>query len=401
MRYLRPFRQYRSPIPAANLRGGGTIPPVTKPLDIIVALSGGVDSAVAALRLVEAGHRVSALHMTNWEDDAGYCNAAEDFQDARRICQQLDIQLHRVNFSREYKRNVFAHFLTELEAGRTPNPDILCNREIKFGVFREHAHRLGADWIATGHYARIRHDPARLLRGVDDNKDQTYFLHRVAADQLDNVLFPVGELTKAEVREDARRMGLAVADKRDSTGICFIGERPFDAFLGEYLQGKPGPMATPEGTVVGEHRGLAFYTIGQRQGLGLGGDRDGTGEPWYVAAKDVPANTLVVVQGRRHPALFAGTLAAQDAAWIGPPPADGTPIEARIRHRQPLQGCRVHQSSGGELLVTFDEPQRAVTPGQAIVFYSGELCLGGATIVQAVGNGDEAPATPLGRAASR
>ena len=353
-------------------------------LDIMVALSGGVDSAVAALRLKQAGHRVQALHMTNWEDDDGYCNAAEDFQDARKICQQLDIPLHRVNFSRDYRQKVFTHFLREIAAGRTPNPDILCNREIKFGVFREHARRLGVDWIATGHYARLRGtDPIELLKGVDDNKDQTYFLHRVRSEQLDRVLFPVGELTKTQVRAAARNMGLPVAAKRDSTGICFIGERPFDAFLGRYVEGKPGPMLAADGRVLGEHKGLPFYTIGQRHGLGLGGDANGSGEPWYVAAKQVHDNTLVVVQGAQHPALFAPRLLARDAAWINGPPArlaTGIRLEARIRHRQPVQACTVSARADDTVSVAFDRPQRAITPGQAIVFYQGDVCLGGADI---------------------
>ncbi len=353
-------------------------------LDIMVALSGGVDSAVAALRLKQAGHRVQALHMTNWEDDDGYCNAAEDFQDARRVCQQLDIPLHRVNFSRDYQQKVFSHFLSEIAAGKTPNPDILCNREIKFGVFRQHARRLGVPWMATGHYARLRQaNPVQLLKGVDDDKVQTDFLHRVSAAQLEQVLFPVGELTKAQVRESAREMGLSVAGKRDSTGICFIGERPFDAFLGRYIQGQPGPMLTCEGRTVGEHKGLPFYTIGQRQGLGLGGDAAGSGEPWYVAAKDMAANTLVVVQGAQHPTLFAPGLLAGDLAWVNAPPEQldrGLRLDARIRHRQKVQGCTVTAAVDDKIMVMFDEPQRAITPGQAIVFYQGEVCLGGGSI---------------------
>ena len=357
-------------------------------LDIMVALSGGVDSAVAALRLKQAGHRVQALHMTNWEDDDGYCNAAEDFQDARRVCQQLDIPLHRVNFSRDYQQKVFSHFLSEIVAGRTPNPDILCNREIKFGVFRQHAQRLGTPWMATGHYARLRPgNPIQLLKGVDENKDQTYFLHRVSAEQLNHVLFPVGELTKAEVRESAREMGLSVAAKRDSTGICFIGERPFDDFLGRYVQGEPGPMLTSEGRLVGEHKGLPFYTIGQRHGLGLGGDASGSGEPWYVAAKHIATNTLRVVQGSQHPALFAPGLLASNLAWIGPPPDDldtGVQLEARIRHRQQVQQCLVTATAKNSVQVTFDRLQRAIAPGQAVVFYQGDTCLGGGSIDAAI-----------------
>ena len=336
---------------------------MTDSLNVMVALSGGVDSAVAALRLVDGGHRVQALHMTNWEDDDGYCNAAEDYQDARKVCQRLGITLHRVNFSREYRDRVFAHFLAEIEAGRTPSPDILCNREIKFGVFQAHAQRLGAEWIATGHYARLdRRQGVELLSAVDANKDQTYFLHRVTAAQLDKALFPLGELTKPEVRALARKMELPVADKRDSTGICFIGERPFDEFLRQHVQGVPGPMRNPEGRLLGEHRGLPFYTLGQRQGLGLGGDAEGSGEPWYVVGKDMSTNTLTVAQGKNHPALFAPSLVATDAAWVNTcavgfgsrcqaaspyPPPSATPVLLGCRRGPRLHSRRVRTAPKG------------------------------------------------------
>jgi tRNA-specific 2-thiouridylase len=328
--------------------------------------------------------------MKNWEEDDrfGSCPAEQDVADAAAVCEKLGLKLHTRNFAAEYWDNVFEHFLDEYRAGRTPNPDILCNREIKFGVFRDYAQRLGSDWIATGHYARLRRDNGlALLKGVDANKDQTYFLHRVDASQLGNVLFPVGELTKDEVRDSARQIGLSVANKRDSTGICFIGERPFDEFLSQYVEGIPGPMRTPEGRTVGEHRGLAFYTLGQRQGLGLGGDAQGSGEPWYVVGKDMQSNTLTVAQGKDHPALLANGLTALDRAWVTSRPAGlatGVRLEARIRHRQRVQSCVVTASGEDQLAVVFDAPQRAVTPGQAIVFYDGDICIGGATIAASI-----------------
>ncbi len=286
---------------------------------VIVGLSGGVDSAVAALLLKQAGHDVQGLFMSNWEEDEeGYCTAAEDFQDARRVCDEIGIPLHQVSFAREYRDRVFQHFLDEYSAGRTPNPDILCNREIKFGVCFDYAFRLGAERFATGHYARIDTgpDPVRLLRGLDPGKDQSYFLHAVGAEALGRSLFPIGALHKPEVRRIAREHGLPVSAKKDSTGICFIGERPFRRFLEDYLPAQPGRIETPEGDLLGEHHGLMFYTLGQRAGLGLGGRRGHAESPWYVAAKDLARNVLVVVQGHDHPLLMSTWLDTEPVAWV-------------------------------------------------------------------------------------
>jgi len=353
---------------------------------VILGLSGGVDSAVAALLLRQQGAEVHALHMTNWEDDDGYCTVADDLQDARRVCEQLEIPLHHVNFTRQYRDRVFSHFLDEYRAGRTPNPDVLCNREIKFGVFREYAKRLGGECIATGHYARTRlvDGEAQLLKARDESKDQSYFLNAVSSDALAGTLFPLGDLLKTEVRAIARDHALPVFDKQDSTGICFIGERPFREFLSTYLPANPGPMQTPEGRMVGEHHGLMYYTIGQRQGLGVGGRRDSGDEPWYVAAKDLESNVLIVVQGE-HPLLFSDALEACDASWIGKPPAaieagQAFRCKVKIRYRQPDQDCEVTAIGNGRLQVCFDASQRAVAPGQFTVFYAGERCLGGAVI---------------------
>jgi tRNA-uridine 2-sulfurtransferase len=353
---------------------------------VIAGLSGGVDSAVAALLLKESGADVHALHMTNWEDDDGYCTAAGDLQDARRTCEQLGIPLHHVRFAREYRERVFEHFLTEYRAGRTPNPDVLCNREIKFGVFRQYARRLGGSLLATGHYARtvFADGRAQLYKASDATKDQSYFLHAVSSEALAETVFPLGTLQKADVRAIARDHGLEVAGKKDSTGICFIGERPFRDFLATWLPARPGPMRTPEGRHVGEHVGLMFYTIGQRQGLGIGGRKDSDETPWYVAEKILASNTLVVVQGE-HPLLYSDELAAGDAHWIGPKPAaliaGGTlRCKVKVRYRQPDQDCSVRAGSHGKLLVTFDAAQRAVAPGQYAVFYQGDRCLGGAVI---------------------
>jgi tRNA-uridine 2-sulfurtransferase len=350
----------------------------------LVALSGGVDSAVAALLLMDAGHRVEALFMSNWEDDeTGYCTSAADYQDARRVCGELGIPLHRANFAAEYRDRVFAHFLEELKSGRTPNPDVLCNREIKFGSGLAHALRLGADLYATGHYARIASGP-RLLRGVDPQKDQSYFLHEVGARELARCIFPVGALPKSEVRRIARERGLPVYDKRDSTGICFIGERPFGEFIGRYLAGEPGPIESPDGVIVGRHRGLERYTLGQRSGLGIGGRQDAGDAPWYVAAKNPARNALIVVQGADHPALFSAGLRAASARWIaGEPPAAEFECTAKVRYRQSDVACRV-TVHGGELDVDFDVAVRGAAPGQYAVFYSGEECLGGAAIMSLV-----------------
>ena len=351
---------------------------------VILGLSGGVDSAVAAIRLQEAGADVHALHMTNWEDDDGYCTAARDLQDARRICEQLDIPLHHVNFARQYRDRVFAYFLDEYRAGRTPNPDVLCNREIKFGVFRDYAKRLGGDLLATGHYARTGtvDGHGALFKGVDPNKDQSYFLHAVSAEALAETVFPLGDMLKPDVREIARKHGLDVFDKKDSTGICFIGERPFREFLSTYLPANPGLMKTPEGESIGEHQGLMYYTLGQRQGLGIGGHRDRSEEPWYVVGKDLAENVLVVAQGE-HEMLFSTALTAANASWIGQPPAglqDGLRCSAKVRYRQSDQDCTVDPPSDGRLRVRFDARQRGVAPGQFVVFYDESLCLGGAVI---------------------
>jgi tRNA-specific 2-thiouridylase len=353
---------------------------------VILGLSGGVDSAVAAILLKQQGADLHALHMTNWEDDDGYCTAAEDLQDARQVCEQLGIPLHHVNFAREYRDRVFSYFLDEYKAGRTPNPDVLCNREIKFGVFRDYAKRLGGEFLATGHYARTRMvgGEARLLKAADQAKDQSYFLHAVSEEALAETMFPLGDLRKVEVRAIARDNALPVSDKKDSTGICFIGERPFREFLSTYLPANPGSMQTPDGKIVGEHSGLMYYTIGQRQGLGVGGRRDSGDEPWYVAGKDLDSNVLIVVQGE-HPLLFSDSLDATDASWIGEPPkeiANGNPLQCmvKVRYRQPDQACEIAPTSEGHLLVNFEESQRAVAPGQFAVFYDRDRCLGGAVI---------------------
>ena len=355
---------------------------------VILGLSGGVDSAVTAILLQEAGAKVEALHMTNWEDDDGYCTAADDLQDARRVCDRLRIPLHHVNFAEQYRERVFKYFLDEYRAGRTPNPDVLCNREIKFGVFREYAKRLGGDLLATGHYARTAAigGEIALLKGADPDKDQSYFLHAVSADALAETVFPLGELQKADVRRIAKEHGLTVHDKKDSTGICFIGERPFREFLSTYLPANPGPIRTVSGREVGTHCGLMYYTLGQRQGLGIGGRRDASDDPWYVVDKDIAGNALLVDQGD-SPLLLSDSLVATHATWIGSPPAglaDGLPCNAKIRYRQADQACSVqrildHGVDNG-LKVRFEAPQRAVAPGQFAVFYASDQCLGGATI---------------------
>lgn len=353
---------------------------------VILGLSGGVDSAVAAVLLKEAGAEVQALHMTNWEDEDGYCSAAEDLQDARSVCEQLDIPLHHVNFAKQYRDRVFQYFLDEYAAGRTPNPDVLCNREIKFGVFREHAKRLGGELLATGHYARtsLVDGQTRLLKAVDHNKDQSYFLHAVSAEALSETVFPLGDITKDAVRRIARDHGLAVHDKRDSTGICFIGERPFREFLSTYLPANPGPIRTPDGTEVGRHHGLMYYTLGQRQGLGIGGRRDAGDAPWYVVDKLGAENALIVAQGDSD-LLLSDALTATEPGWINGPPdglETGLRCMAKVRYRQPDQPCVVTLGPGDALTVAFDEAQRAVAPGQYAVFYVGDDCLGGAVIDQ-------------------
>jgi tRNA-specific 2-thiouridylase len=348
---------------------------------VVIALSGGVDSAVAAALLQDAGHEVEALFMSNWaEDDDGYCTAAADFQDARRVCAQLGIPLHRASFADEYRDRVFAPFLAELKAGRTPNPDVLCNSEVKFGVAFDYARRLGAERLATGHYARIG-EAGRLLRALDRGKDQSYFLHALDASRLAACLFPVGELQKSEVRRIARERGLPVAAKRDSTGICFIGERPFGDFIGRWLPEQPGPIETAEGRAIGRHRGLARYTLGQRSGLGIGGLAGAGDAPWFVAGKDLARNALVVVQGADHPALRCARVFGAAPHWVrGRAPASEFECTAKLRYRQADAACRVAVAEG-RVEVHFAEPVSGAAPGQYVVFYDGEECLGGAAIM--------------------
>lgn len=349
---------------------------------VIVGMSGGVDSSVAAWQLLQQDYDVQGLFMSNWdEDEDGYCTAAEDFQDARKVCDQLGIPLHKVSFAGEYRERVFEYFLAEYRAGRTPNPDVLCNREIKFGVCFDYARRLGAEWVATGHYARVQHDPVRLLRAVDPNKDQSYFLHAMPAEALARTLFPIGGMQKTDVRAQARKLLLPVFDKKDSTGICFIGERPFAEFLERYLPAQPGAIETLEGKKVGSHRGLMYYTLGQRQGLQIGGRADAGDEPWYVADKDLGRNVLVVVQGHDHPALLRRELRAAQLTWVaGAPPSADFRCTAKVRYRQADQAAEVRCLADGTCEVRFDEPQRAVTPGQYVVFYQDAVCLGGGVI---------------------
>jgi len=352
---------------------------------IVVDMSGGVDSSVAALLLKRAGYDVVGLFMKNWEDDDDdeYCSTRQDLIDAAAAADVIGVELEAVNFSAEYKDRVFAEFLREYSAGRTPNPDVLCNAEIKFRAFLDHAMSLGAARIATGHYARLRAAGSRveLLRAADRGKDQSYFLHRLTQEQLARVAFPVGELKKAEVRRIAREAGLPNHAKKDSTGICFIGERPFREFLNRYLPRVPGPMRTPEGRAVGEHIGLAFYTIGQRKGVGIGGLRGSSGEAWYVAGKDLARNELIVVQGHDHALLLRDKLSAADLAWVsGEAPDPGLSYGAKTRYRQADAPCRVAGVSAQALEVEFDAPQWAVTPGQSVVLYRDEICLGGGVI---------------------
>ncbi len=352
---------------------------------VIVGMSGGVDSSVSAALLLEQGYQVEGLFMKNWDEDDGtdYCTAMDDLADAQAVSDKLGIKLHTANFAAEYWDNVFEHFLEEYEAGRTPNPDILCNREIKFKAFLDYALALGADLIATGHYVRRaeRDGQTLLLRGLDGNKDQSYFLHAVAAEQIARTLFPVGELEKPEVRRIAERYELATARKKDSTGICFIGERRFSDFLKQYLPAQPGDIQTIDGEVIGRHHGLMYHTIGQRQGLGIGGLQGAGDEPWYVLKKDLSNNILVVGQGNNHPWLFASALTCSNIYWVNQSPATTQPVRltAKVRYRQPDQSCVLESTPEGYRIV-FDEPQRAVTPGQSVVLYQDDICLGGGVI---------------------
>jgi tRNA-specific 2-thiouridylase len=369
---------------------------------IVVGLSGGVDSAVTAWLLKQQGHEVIAIFMKNWEDDddSEYCSSNIDFVDAAAVADVLGIEIEHVNFAAEYKDRVFAEFLREYQAGRTPNPDVLCNAEIKFKAFLDHALRLGAEHIATGHYARVRQNPHtglhELLKGLDPSKDQSYFLHRLNQSQLSRTLFPVGELLKTEVRRIAAEIGLPNAKKKDSTGICFIGERPFRDFLNRYIAREPGPIKDDRGRVLGQHMGLSFYTLGQRQGLGIGGvkargaelkavqalGQRGVGEhnPWFVARKDLQSNTLWAVQGHEHPWLLSRSLQADNASWVaGMAPPEGA-LAAKTRYRQADAPCHLSGADQARFALRFDAPQWAVTPGQSAVLYDGEVCLGGGVI---------------------
>jgi tRNA-uridine 2-sulfurtransferase len=351
---------------------------------VIVAMSGGVDSAVTALLMRRAGHDVQGLFMHNWEeDDQGYCTAAEDFQDARRVAAELGIPLHTVDLSAQYRQRVFADFLAACRAGLTPNPDVLCNREIKFGDCLRHAQRLGGELLATGHYARLLAGPdgPQLHKGVDSSKDQSYFLHAVPRERFAQVLLPLGDLHKSRVRELAQDAGLPVFNKRDSTGICFIGERPFREFLEQHIEHRPGPMVTASGSAIGEHIGLAFYTLGQRAGIGIGGMHGSTGEAWYVVGKDPHQNVLTVAQGSNHASLLSRRVQVGQVNWLAAPPG-GTPfpVSVRLRYRQQDQAASITEIHEDGLLVVPAEPQRAVTPGQSAVFYSDTRCLGGGVI---------------------
>lgn len=352
---------------------------------IIVGMSGGVDSSVTALLLQRAGYDVAGMFMKNWDDDdpEGECPVERDAGDAAAVCERLGLALHPRDFAREYWDQVFERFLAEYRAGRTPNPDILCNREIKFRTFLEHALELGAERIATGHYVRRAWGDGhwQLLKGVDAGKDQSYFLYTLGQAQLVASEFPLGELTKSEVRRLAREAGLPNHDKKDSVGICFVGERHFPSFLSRYVAAEPGEMRTPEGELVGHHNGLAFYTLGQRQGLGIGGRAGRGSQPWYVVGKDTDSNTLIVAQGHDHPWLYAPALIAGELHWVaGEPPPLPLRCAAKTRYRQPDQACRVEALDDGRCRVVFDQPQRAVTPGQSVVLYAGDVCLGGGVI---------------------
>jgi tRNA-specific 2-thiouridylase len=362
-----------TPLPPAPPAGGR----------VIVGLSGGVDSAVAALLLREARWEVHGLFMSNWEeDDDAHCTAAQDFQDARAVASELAIPLHKVSFAREYRERVFDHFLAEHAAGRTPNPDVLCNREIKFGVCLSWARRLGGTHFATGHYARLGEetDGPALYKARDRAKDQSYFLHAVDRGDLARVLMPLGELHKDEVRGLARKAGLPVFDKPDSTGICFIGERPFREFLGRFLQRTPGAIESADGEQLGSHEGLAFYTLGQRAGLHIGGRQGRAEQPWYVAAKDAARNTLIVVQGHDHPLLSSGSLTSGPWHWLARPSEAAFAANVKVRYRQADQAAHLVPAGAGTVRTIFEHPQRAVTCGQYVVAYEGERCLGGAVI---------------------
>lgn len=360
-----------------------------KDTHVVVGMSGGVDSSVTALLLKEQGYQVTGMFMKNWEEDdtAEYCAAAKDMADAKKVCEVLDIPFHEVNFAHEYWENVFEHFLAEYAAGRTPNPDILCNKEIKFKEFLLQAESLGADYIATGHYVangQASNGKHLLIKGADQAKDQSYFLYTLNQTQLGRSLFPLGDIEKPKVRQLALDAGFPIHDKKDSTGICFIGERRFKDFLSQYLKPNPGEIRSIDGDLLGKHDGLMYHTIGQRKGLGIGGSSadNNSGEAWYAAEKNIESNTLVVVQGHDHHALMTQTLVAQNCDWVsGEFPEVGKPYHAKTRYRQSDQVCEISAIEGDQITVTFKQPQRAVTPGQALVLYDGNICLGGATII--------------------
>lgn len=367
----------------ANIEPETTIKnPKTK---VVVGMSGGVDSSVAAYLLKQQGYEVTGVFMKNWEEDDtdDYCAAAEDMADAESIAKQLDIPFKTINFATEYWDRVFEYFLQEYRSGRTPNPDIMCNKEIKFKAFLDYAKILGAEYIATGHYARVDRSsgPSLMLRGKDNNKDQTYFLYTLQQEQLNKTLFPVGELQKEEVRKIAEQQGFVTANKKDSTGICFIGERKFKDFLQQYIPAQPGDIESDQGEVIGQHSGLMFHTLGQRKGIGIGGLNNASEAPWYAIEKDMQRNVLIVGQGHDHPGLLSNSLIASQLHWVHPDSVSSSfRCTAKSRYRQQDFDCQVQQLNNGHWQVNFDDPQRAVTPGQSVVFYQGEKCIGGGII---------------------
>jgi len=358
--------------------------PVLPPATVVIGMSGGVDSSVAAWILKQQGYKVIGLFMKNWEDDdnSEYCSSRQDWLDVVSVADLIGIDVEAVNFASEYKDRVFTEFLREYSAGRTPNPDVLCNAEIKFKAFLDHAMSLGAKAIATGHYAKTARvgEEVHLLKAIDETKDQSYFLYRLNQQQLKQVIFPLGGIRKTVIREIAQKIGLPNATKKDSTGICFIGERPFREFLNRYLPNKPGPIKTEDGKTVGEHVGLAFYTLGQRKGIGMGGSKDGTGDPWFVAKKDIHTNTLYIVQGHEHPWLLNPLLSASQISWTSDFAPELGSYSAKTRYRQVDAPCQLSALKKDLFTLNFDEAQWAVTPGQSAVIYSGDRCLGGGII---------------------